>query len=172
VNLKSLATGVATAAGAVAIVGAAAAGVTSIASVTTATSPAASPAVNLVVWDLPMPEAPAPELQGPLLQTLNALAGGGSFGGSKSSYVEGGVGRIEALIADRAYSNAASKGYFPLSFNVADIDVNGPVATANVTATTANGVTTTRPVVFIAGPSPTGWMMQKGSALALLSSVG
>lgn len=167
-NLKSIATGVATAAGAVAIVGAAAAGVTSIASVTTATSPAVQP----VVFDIPMPAAPAPELQGSLLQTLNGLAGGGSFSGAKSSYIEGGVGRIEAITADRAYQNAQAKGYFPLSFNVADIDMNGPVATANVTAIAANGVATTRPVTFIAGPSPTGWLMQKGSALSLLSSVG
>ncbi|MGB3480806.1 MAG: hypothetical protein WBB07_01150 [Mycobacterium sp.] len=167
-NLKSLATGVVTAAGAVAIVGAAAAGVTSIASVTTATSPAIQP----VSWDIPMPAAPAPELQAPLTQTLAALAGGGSFSGAKSTYIEGGIGRIEAITADRAYTNAAAKGLFPLTFDIAGIDVNGPVATANVTATAANGVSTTRPVTFIAGPSPTGWLVQKGSALSLLASAG
>jgi hypothetical protein len=168
VNLKSLATGVATAAGAVAIVGAAAAGVTSIATVTSATAPDA----KLVSWDIPMPQAPAPELAAPLTQTLNALATGGSFSGSKSAYIEGGVGRIEAITADRAFTNAQAKGLFPLAFNVVDIDVNGPVATANVTATAANGVSTTRPVTFIAGPSPTGWLVQKGSALSLLASAG
>ncbi|AQA04941.1 hypothetical protein BVC93_23860 [Mycobacterium sp. MS1601] len=167
-NLKSLATGVATAVGAVAVVGAAAAGVTSIASVTTVTSPAIQP----VVWDIPLPQTPAPDLQAPLTQTLNALATGGSFSGAKSAYIEGGVGRIEAITADRAFSNAQAKGLFPLTFGVADIDVNGPVATANVTATAANGVSTTRPVTFIAGPSPSGWLVQKGSALSLLASAG
>jgi hypothetical protein len=163
VNLKSLATGVATAAGAVAIVGAAAAGVTSIASVTTATSPAVQP----VSWDVPMPAAPAPQLQGALSQTLTALTSG-----SFSPYVEGGLGRGEQILADRAYRNAQAKGYFPVSFNVLDIDQNGPVATANVTATAANGVTTSRPLTFIAAPSPTCWVVQKGTAMAFLSSLG
>lgn len=167
-NLKSLATGVATAAGAVAIVGAAAAGVTSLATVTNATAPQA----NLLSWDVPMPQVPAPELAAPLTQTLNALATGGSFSGNKAAYIEGGVGRIEGITADRAFTNAQAKGLFPLTFNVVDIDLNGPVATANVTATAANGVSTTRPVTFIAGKSPTGWLVQKGSALSLLASAG
>jgi hypothetical protein len=163
VNLKSLATGVATAAGAVAIVGAAAAGVTSIASVTTASAPAVQP----VSWDVPMPAAPAPQLQGALTQTLTALTSG-----SFSPYVEGGLGRGEQLLADRAYRNARAQGYFPVTFNVIDIDQNGPVATANVTATAANGATTSRPLTFIAAPSPTGWVVQKGTAMAFLSSLG
>jgi hypothetical protein len=164
VTLKSLATGVATAAGAVAIVGAAAAGVTSIASVTTATSPA----TQLVVWDIPMPEVPAPELTGPLVQTLNGVAAGGSMG----TYVEGGLGRGESLVARAKYSDAAAKGYFPVAFTVANVDQNGPIATANVTATTANGITTTRPLTFVAAPSPSGWVIQKAAALSFLSSLG
>jgi hypothetical protein len=59
VTLKTLVTGMA----AVAVVGGAAAGVTSIAS--PALSPA--PAVQPVVWDVPMPQAPAPDLQAPFL---------------------------------------------------------------------------------------------------------
>lgn len=164
-TLKTLITGAA----AVALVGAAAAGVTSLAS---GASVASAPAVQPVVFGVPMPQAPAPDLQAPLLQTLSNLAGSGSFAGAKAAYVEGGVGRLEALTADRAYTNAAAKGLFPLSFNVADIDQNGGVATANVTATANNGVSTTQPVTFIAGPSPTGWQMSKASALTLLSSVG
>lgn len=167
-NLKSIATGMATAAGAVAIVGTAAAGVTSIASVTTASSPAASPAINLVVWDLPMPAVPAPDLQGPLLQTLNGVAAGGSMG----TYVEGGLGKGESLVARAKYSDAAAKGYFPVTFSVANIDQNGPLATANVTAITANGITTSRPLTFVSAPSPTGWVIQKGAALSFLASLG
>jgi hypothetical protein len=143
-------------------------GVTSLASSTVA----AGPQIQPVVFGVPMPEAPAPELQSPLMQTLQGLAGGGSFAGSKGAYVQGGVGRFEALTADRAYDNAAAKGYFPLSFNIADIDQNGGVATANVNATSATGVVNSQSVTFVAGPSPSGWQISKSSALALLSSTG
>jgi hypothetical protein len=162
VTLKSLVTGVAAAA----LVGGAAAGVTSIASGTIS----AAPAVQPVVFDIPLPQAPAPELQGQLQATLNGLAGGGSFAGGKSTYVQGGVGRIEAITADRAYNNAAARGVFPLTFFIANIDQNGGAATADVTATAANGATATQNVTFVAGPSPTGWQMSKASALALLTS--
>ena len=53
-----------------------------------------------------------------------------------------------------------------------DIDLNGPVATANVTAAAPSGVVATQPLTFITGPSPTGWQLSKQSALALMSSVG
>ena len=161
-TLKSLVTGVAAAA----LVGGAAAGVTSIASGTIS----AAPAVQPVVFDIPLPLAPAPELEGQLQATLTGLAGGGSFGGGKSAYVQGGVGRIEAITADRAYNNAAARGVFPLSFFIANINQNGGTATADVTATAANGATATQTVTFVAGPSPTGWQMSKQSALSLLTS--
>src|SRR5882757_3427871 len=107
------------------MVAGAAAGVTSVAS--PAVSPA--PAVQPVVWDIPMPQAPAPDLQSPLLQTLQALAGGGSFSG-KASYIQGGIGRIESIAADRAYNRAAAEGKFPLTFNIANIDQQDAVVTA------------------------------------------
>ncbi|BBY83315.1 hypothetical protein H7I53_24880 [Mycolicibacterium pulveris] len=163
-TLKTLVTGVAAAA----VVGGAAAGVTSVAS----TVNSAAPAVQPVVWDIPLPQAPAPELEGPLLTTLNALAGGGSFGGAKEAYIQGGIGRIEALTADRAFNNAAERGVFPLSFTLSGIEQNGPSATANVTAAAANGSVATQNVLFVAGPSPTGWQISKASALALLSAAG
>ena len=162
-TLKSLVTGVAAAA----LVGGAAAGVTSIASGTIS----AAPTVQPVVFDIPLPQAPAPDLQGPLVQTLQALAGGGSFSG-KAPFIQGGIGRIESVAADRAYKNAAAEGKFPLTFVVANIDQNGPVATADVTATAATGGTATQNIQFVAGPSPTGWQISKNSALSLLSSVG
>ncbi|MCB0947345.1 MAG: hypothetical protein KDB49_21360, partial [Mycobacterium sp.] len=59
---------------------------------------------------------------------------------------------------------------FPLSFSVADIDQNGPVATANVTATAASGATATQPIQFVQGPSPTGWQVTKSSAMTLLTA--
>ncbi|GAY15165.1 hypothetical protein [Mycobacterium sp. shizuoka-1] len=162
-TLKLLATGVAAAA----IVGGAAAGVTSVAF----SSPVA-PAVAPVVFGAPLPQAPAPELQSQLVATLDGLQGGGSFSGVKASYIEGGLGRIEGITADRAFSNASAKGLFPLSFAVADIDQEGPSATANVTATAPNGATATQSIQFIAGPSPTGWQLTKQSALALMQAAG
>jgi hypothetical protein len=163
VTLKTLVTGMAAAA----VVAGAAAGVTSVASPAVSSAPAVQP----VVWDIPMPQAPAPDLQSPLLQTLQALAGGGSFIG-KASYIEGGIGRIESIAADRAYNKAAAEGKFPLTFNVADIDQEGGVANADVTATSALGTTATQSVQFVAGPSPSGWQISKESALSLLSAAG
>ena len=162
-TLKTLVTGVAAAA----LVGGAAAGVTSIAS--PAVSPA--PAVQPVVWDIPMPQAPAPDLQAPLVQTLQALARGGSFAG-KAPFIQGGIGRIESIAADRAYNRAAAEGKFPLTFAIANIDQEGGVATADVTATSALGASATQNVQFVAGPSPTGWQISKASAMNLLSAAG
>jgi len=160
VTLKTLVTGVAAAA----LVAGVAAGVTSIAS-------PATTAVQPVVRDIPMPAAPAPELQAPLLGTLQALAGAGSFYG-KAPYIEGGIGRIESIAADREYSKAAAEGKFPLTFNLANIDQEGDVATADVTATSATGGTATQNVQFVAGPSPTGWQIAKASAMSLLQAAG
>lgn len=161
-TLKTLVTGVAAAA----VVAGGAAGVTSIAS-NTVTSPAVAP----VVFGVPVPQVPAPHLAGPLTQTLQALAGPGSFRG-KAPFIQGGIGRIEAVGADRAYQNAAAQGKFPLRFSVANVDQNGGVATADVTATAATGGVATQNIVFVAGPSPSGWQVSRSSALALLSAVG
>jgi hypothetical protein len=105
------------------------------------------------------------------MQTLQALAGGGSFAG-KAAYIQGGMGRIETIAADRAYNKAAAQGKFPLTFNVANVDQEGGVATADVTATSAQGVSATQNIQFVAGPSPTGWQIAKASALNLLSAAG
>jgi hypothetical protein len=166
VILKTLVTGVAAAA----VVAAAAGGVTSVASSMGSGASSTTAAVQPMVMGIPLPQAPAPELQGPLMQTLNGLVGAGSFSGAKGTYIEGGLGRIESIAADREYSKAAAKGYFPLTFVIADIDSDGSTATANVTATAATGGTQSQPVTFVAGPSPTGWQISKQSALALLSS--
>ena len=165
-TLKTLVTGVAAAA----LVGGAAAGVTSIAFSAGSSAPGAV-AVQPVVWDIPMPQAPAAQLKAPLLQTLQALAGGGSFAG-KASYIQGGIGRIEGIAADRAYNLAAAEGKFPLTFNVANIDDAGGVVSADVTATSALGTTASQNVQFVPGPSPSGWQISKESALSLLSAAG
>ena len=162
-TLKTLVTGVAAAA----LVGGAAAGVTSIASPPVTSAPAVQP----VVWDIPMPQAPAPDLQTPLLQTLQALANPGAFAG-KRAYIQDGIGRIEGIAADRAYNTAAAEGKFPLTFDIANIDQEDGVASADVTATSALGTSATQNVQFVAGPSPSGWQISKESALSLLSAAG
>ncbi|MCP9276072.1 hypothetical protein [Mycolicibacterium arenosum] len=166
-TLKTLVTGFVTAAAGAAVVAAAAGGMTSIAS----GAPSQAPAVQPVVWDIPMPQAPAPDLQSPLVQTLTGLAGPGSYTGAKASYIQGGLGRIESRLADSKYRDAQAKGYFPLAFAVDNIDQNGPVATAFVTATSPTGASASQAVTFVTGPSPTGWQISKDSAMALLSSV-
>ena len=165
-TLKTLVTGMAAAV----VVGGAAAGVTSIASSTVSSAPAVSP----VVWGVPMPQAPAPDLLGPLQTTLSVLAGPGSFSpsGNKAAYIQGGTGRIEGITADRAYNNAAKEGLFPLRFDIQNIDQAGGMATATVTATAATGVARTENVQFFLNPGNGIWQLSKGSALSLLSSVG
>ena len=162
-TLKSLVTGVAAAA----LVGGAAAGVTSVAS----SAGSQAPAVQPVVWDIPMPQAPAPDLQAPLLQTLQALGAPG-LSGSKAPYIQGGIGRIEGRVADTKLREAQADGKFPLSFTLANIDQSGDVVSADVTATAATGAVATQNIQFVPGPSPTGWQMSKQSLMALMSAVG
>lgn len=161
-TLKSLVTGVA----AVAAVGGAAAGVTSIA------SPAitAAPAVQPVVRDIPLPAAPAPDLVDPLTQTVNTLGAGGSFAG-KASYIQG-LGRFTGKGVEIKYNDAVAKGYLPLTATVSDPDLNGNTATANVTATLANGEVRSMPLTFVQGPSMTGWQLSSQSLFALGELVG
>jgi hypothetical protein len=170
VTLKTLVTGMAAAV----VVGGAAAGVTSIASPAGLDQAApATVAVSPVVWDIPMPQAPAPELQSSLQSTLTVLAGPGSFSpsGNKAAYIQGGTGRIEGITADRAYNNAARDGVFPLRFDIQNIDQAGGMATATVTATASTGVSRTENVQFFLNPASGIWQLSKGSALSLLSSV-
>ena len=162
-TLKTLVTGVAAAA----LVGGVAAGVTSIASPAMSSARAVQP----VVWDIPMPQKPAPDLQAQLLQTLQALGAPG-LSGSKAPFVQGGIGRIEGRVADTKLREAQAEGKFPLSFVLANIDQNGDVVTADVTATAANGGVATQNIQFVPGPSPTGWQMSKQSLMALMSAVG
>ncbi len=163
-TLKALVSG---AAAAVAIAGAAA-GVTSIASSSDAV---AGPRVTPVVWDIPMPQQPAPDMQGPLLATLQALGAPG-LSASKAPYIQGGIGRIEGRVADTKLREAQAEGKFPLSFSVANIQPSGPGFTADVTATAANGGVASQNIAFVPGPSPTGWQMSKQSLMALMSAVG
>ena len=115
----------------------------------------------------PVAAGPCTGSPGPLSQTLNGLAGRGSFSGAKGTYIQGGLGRIEGIAArPRSTDKAAAKGYFPLAFVVADIDQNGPMPRQTSPPPSNTGATKTEPVTFVAGPSPTGWQISKQSALA------
>jgi hypothetical protein len=164
VILKTLVTGFAAAA----VIGGAAAGVTSVASGTIA----ASPAVQPVVWDIPMPLAPEDDLVGPLTQTVNTLGSGGSFAG-KSAYIQG-LGRFTGKGVELKYNDAVAKGYLPLTATVSDVVPNGDsAATANVTATLASGEVRSMPLTFVrANTSPTGWQLSSQSLFALGELVG
>jgi hypothetical protein len=165
VTVKLLATGVA----AVAAIGAAAAGVTSIASVT-------PPQVRPVVFGTPSPAGggyprpldPGAEIPsaGELISVLNALQDPGVPFESKGNLVEGGVGGAEGRIADRQLQKAARKGSLPLSFNVTSIAPAGPgAASADVTASGPKLSPTTQNVTFV---NEGGWKLSRASALSLV----
>ena len=162
-TLKTLVTGVAAAAA----VGAAAAGVTSIAS----GALSATPAVQPVVFDVPLPLQPAADVPSvdQLMGLLNGLANPNVPFGSKSGLVEGGVGIVEGRTADRLVDNAVEDGYFPLSFSVANIVPAGPsAATATVTASGPQLAPTTQTVTFVNEGGR--WKLSEESGLALLSA--
>jgi hypothetical protein len=165
VILKTLVTGFAAAA----VIGGAAAGVTSVASGTIA----ASSAVQPVVWDIPMPAAPPEDdVANDLTRTVNTLGSGGTFAG-KSAYIQG-LGRFTGKGVELKYNDAVAKGYLPLTATVDDVipSPDGASATANVTATLASGEVRSMPLTFVRGGSPTGWQLSSQSLFALGELVG
>jgi hypothetical protein len=160
VTLKTLVTGMAAAA----VVAAAAGGVTSIAS-----SVSASPAVAPVVFGIPMPQAPAPDLEGPLDQTLGALGAPGPFS-ARLPYIEP-LGGLTGKLAESQYNGLVKKGVFPLTATISGVDLNGTTATGLVSATSSNGSPHSVTLTFVQGPSPTGWLLTASSLRALSASV-
>ncbi|MBS1693576.1 MAG: hypothetical protein JST91_15280 [Actinobacteria bacterium] len=161
-TLKSFLTGVAAAG----LVGAAAAGVTSLAP----GAMSASPAVQPVVFGIPMPQQPVPGVPttDQVMTVLNGLGNPNVPFRSKSGLIEGGVGIVEGRTADRLVANAVQEGYFPLSFSVADITPAGPgTATAQVTASGPALAPVTQTVTFV---DEGGWKLSRASGLSLLQS--
>ena len=161
-TVKSLATGVA----ALAAIGAAAASVTCIASVT-----AASPQVQPVVFGAPLPLDPGVDLPtaDQLLSVLNSLQDPSVPFGSKSYLVEGGVGGVEGHMADKKLQQAAAHGSLPLTFNITNIQPAGPgAASANITATGPHLPPTTENLTFV---DQGGWLLSRTSAMTLIQSV-
>ena len=147
----------ATAAAAVAVIGAAAAGPT----------PAAASPATPVVFSAPQDPAASLPSTGQLSGLLTSLADPGVPFASKSGLVEGGISPTEANLADHALQKAAKKGQLPLSFNItniqpaaagaatADVAVSGPRLAAPVTQS----------VTFVNQGS---WVLSRDSAMALL----
>jgi hypothetical protein len=165
VTVKSLATGVA----AVAAIGAAAAGVTCIASVT-----ATLPQVKPVVFSAPLPldpvlpgaDIPTPDQ---LVSLLNSLQDPSVPFASKSNLVQGGIGGVEGHFADKKLQQAAAKGSLPLTFNITNIQPAGPgAASANITATGPHLPPTTENLTFV---DQGGWLLSRTSAMTLIQSV-
>ena len=163
-TLKTLVTGVAAAAA----VGAAAAGVTSIAS----GALSATPAVQPVVFDVPLPLQPAADVlpsKGELENVLYGLAAPGVPFRAKAGLVEGGVGIVEGRTADRLMASAAQDGSLPNSFTVDPNSITpaGPGVSATVTASGPQLSPRTQTVTFV---NHGGWKLSRGSATALLSA--
>ena len=160
-SLKSLTTGVAAAT----LVGAAAAGVISIASAPTSTAPAVTP----VVFGVPLPLDPVGDVptSDQLAGLLNSLADPSVPFRSKGGLVEGGVGIIEGRTADALLKNAAAQGKLPLTFQVANVVPTGPgTAAADVTASGPSG-SVTQNITFV---NQGGWKLSRGSAVSLLQA--
>ena len=161
-TLKTLVTGVAAAA----MVGAAAAGVTSIAS-----GPlTAMPAVQPVVFDIPLPLQPAADVPSTdqLMAVLNGLANPNVPFRSKDGLVEGGVGIVEGKAADKVMAGAAQDGTLPNSFVIDGIAPARPgLATATVTASGPALAPTTQTVTFV---NQGGWRLSRASATSLLQA--
>ncbi|WP_406814980.1 hypothetical protein [Mycobacterium sp. M23085] len=171
-TVKTVAAGVA----ALAIVGGAAAGVASVA---TPSAPAAGVRLATVGAPLPQDPPPAQPVAGADVPTADQLTGvlttladpNVSFS-SKGNLVQGGIGGMEAHVADKKLQKAAKNGDLPLSFDVtniqptaagsasADVAVSGPKlpspVTQNVTFVNQGG----------------GWVLSRTSAMALLQAAG
>jgi hypothetical protein len=159
---------------AAAAIGAAAAGLTAI-----ATAGPAGHQVHPVVFGVPLPQDPAPapapapaaNLPTPVQLTglLNSLADPSVSFANKSDLVEGGIGGMEARVADHELKKAAKNGDLPLAFSVTNIQPGAPgSATADV-AVSGPKLTSpvTQNVTFVNQGS---WMLSRSSAMELLQA--
>ncbi|OBA74465.1 hypothetical protein A5641_27765 [Mycobacterium sp. 1554424.7] len=158
-------------AAALAVVGGAAAGITSIA------APHQGASVRLIAVGAPLPQdpAPAPSTSVPtadqLTGLLNSLADPSVSFTSKSNLVEGGISGLEAHVADKKLQKAAKNGDLPLAFGVSNIQ---PAAAGSATADVAvSGPKLTSPVTqnvtFI---NQGAWVLSRASAMELLQAAG
>ncbi len=165
---------IATSAAALAAIGAAAGGVTSIASGTPSGIQVRPAAVSAPLQG-PLPQDPAPAASVPtsdqLISLLNTLADPKVPFANKGNLVEGGISGTEAHLADHEIKKAEKNGDLPLAFNVANIQ---PTANGGATADVAVSgpklnPPVTQSVTFVNQGS---WMVSRASAMELLQAAG
>jgi hypothetical protein len=173
---KLLATGVA----AVAAIGAAAAGMTSVALGTASTSQAGvqvQPVTGTYAQDPPPPPPPAPPGAPAALPTADQLSSlctqatnpGVSYT-TKTNLVENGISSGEGHLADHNLRKAYRDGKFPESFNVTNIQPAGPnMVSADVAI---SGPKLAGPVIkqLVFVNQDGSWILQHDAALALLQA--
>lgn len=165
-TVKSLATGVAV----LAAVGAAAAGTTPVAAGPTTAGTSVVAAVTPAVYGVPLPLNPAADV--PSADQVNAVLYGLADPAvpflDKSGLVEGGIGPVEAKIADKRIQKAARDGELPLSFSVANIAPAGPgEATADITASGPQLAPQTMTVTLV---NQGAWKLSRTSAMTVLQA--
>jgi hypothetical protein len=157
---KSVVTGLA----AFATIGAAAAGVTSLAT----TSHPGLP-VKPVVFSAPLDQTTTLPTADQLSGVLNGLADPNVPFANKSGLVEGGISGSQAAMGDHEIKKAAKKGELPLAFTVSNI---APAAGNGATA--AVGISgpkiqppVTQTLTFV---NQGGWMLSRDSAMTLIQA--
>lgn len=133
---------------------------------------AATPPIDPVVFELPLPLDPAADVptNDQLLGLVNALAAPGVPFGNKSYLVEGGISPVEARVADGRMKKAVARGEVPLTLSVANIRPAGPTsATADVTLSGPKLAPTQRTLTFV---DQGGWKITHNSAMSLLQEAG
>ncbi|HXO83853.1 MAG TPA: hypothetical protein VN856_28665 [Mycobacterium sp.] len=158
-TVKLLATGVA----AVATIGAAAAGVTSLAS---SSAPQVAPVVFSAPLD-PPPPAPGEPTAGELSSLCTNLTNPGVSYHSKTGLVAGGISSEQGRDADHKLRKAFEDGKFPQAYDVTNIQQAGPNAAAADVAISGPKFPApiTQHLTFV---NQGGWTLAPDSAQALL----
>lgn len=167
--VKSFAAGLAAGMVALAAIGGAAAGVAAIA------PHGGLPQVQLSAVGAPLPQdpppAPAPGANlptaGQVSGLLSSLTDPSVSFADKGNLVEGGIGGMQAHIADGELQKAAQNGDLPLTFNVTNIQPGAPgSATADVAF---SGPKLSSPVTEnVAFVNQGSWMLSRHSAIQLV----
>ncbi len=166
---KSVATSVA----AVGAIGAAAAGMTSVAaSAGDTTAP-----LRLAAVGAPLPQDPPPvpgagvPTASQLTGLLTSLADPSVPFANKSNLVEGGISGMEAHVADKKLKKADKNGDLPLAFDVSNIQ---PGAAGSATADVAvSGPKIPSPITQnVTFVNQGGWVLSRASAMELLQAAG
>lgn len=141
----------------------------------TAGTPAATIAVQPVVFGVPMPLDPPPAAGAPLPTTdevssmLTRLTDAAITYKEKGYLVENGINQGEGHALDHDLRKASRDGQLPYTFNVTNVEPTGPnQAVANVTTSGPKMAPVTQPIQLVDQGS---WVLSHDSALALIQSL-